>query len=653
MNLPYSETKTQTRGHEQTGVQSPCQRFTQLNALRNTTKQQTQLLLERTIKGEHQASINSVSPEKTPISNDTLRVSTLLRHVFINHLSAFGFMIFIHFLIALFSTILTITIGHVIAHHLVYITLPPLLQLLFFLTAISIIIGIFSIIRTLFFAKYEADITYQVQSIIMQRLFNLPLSFFEQYATGDLCYRVLMIEPLARLSGQNQIGILLSFTFSTLSFLTMLYFTWKLTLATLVIVSVYLIFSMINIKKQLPHIEKYMSNSGETAAFTFNMSSGMSRIKVFCSDVFAEATWAKLYSDTRQKLFHIYRFGIWRFTITNNILLLTLIIVFFLMTGWERNQLPLEHYIIFYMVFIQFMSALVSFSMQLNEIAFSICAFRRLKPILNTPTENNSAQNNTATKTSTVLTGAISINNIQFSYPHSKLRILDGLSCSIAAGEHIAIVGLSGAGKSTLLKLLLGFYFPQKGHVSFNGDPIQQLNLSALREQIGVVFQDSKLMTGTLLTNIIDGGTDMTEEDAWHAAELVGLKDFIASLPMKMHTMVSQQLNVLSGGQKQLILIARALIGKPRLLLLDEATNSLDPMTQHHITKVIRCLPITCISIAHRLSTIQYADKIMVLHQGKIIEEGTYPQLLQSQGLFYQLAITQKLHRQGQEYTTI
>ena len=656
------ETKTASLNDDKAAYQ--CNRFTQLHVLRRTTKQQTEALLHQTINGKLKTSTVKEPKETIPTPNEAVTIRTILSHVFINHLPTFGSMIVIYFLIALLSTVLTITIGHVIAHHLAYATLPTIFQLLFYLTSISVAIGVFGIIRAIIFAKYESSIIYHMQSIIMNRLFNLPVSFFEQYATGDLCHRVLMIEPLARLSGQNQIGILLSFAFSTLSFLTMFYFTWKLTLATLVIVSIYLVFSMLNIKKQLPHIEKYMNKSGDTAAFTFNMNSGMSRIKVFCSDVFAEAMWAKLYSEARQKLSHIYRFGIWRFTITNTVVLFTLILVLFLTTRWERNQLPLDHYIIFYTAFIQFMSSLVSFSMQLNEIAFSICAFRRLKPILSTPTENNNTENNTIIS-STGLTGALSIKNVEFSYPKSNLLILNKLSCSIAAGEHIAIVGLSGAGKSTLLKLLLGFYFPQKGQILFDDNPIQHVNLSLLRQQIGVVFQDSKLMTGTLLTNIIDGCADKTEEDAWQAAELVGLKDFIASLPMQMHTMVSQQLNVLSGGQKQLILIARALVGKPRLLLLDEATNSLDSLTQHHIAKRIRSLPITCISIAHRLSTIQYADKIMVLDKGRIIEEGTKHQLLQSQGLFYQLSkqqaisfqslgsVTHKLHRKRQENTTI
>ncbi|MCX7114336.1 MAG: ATP-binding cassette domain-containing protein [Gammaproteobacteria bacterium] len=627
-------------------------RYAELNALRNTTQQQTQTLLTHAIKGKHHTSTASESPETIQSASDALGVRTILRQVFIDNASTFATMMVVYFIIAGLSALLTISIGHIIAHHLAYTDLPTISQFILFLTAISVTVGIFSIIRTLIFATFEVSIIYHVQSIIMKHLFSLPVSFFEQYATGDLCHRVLMIEPLARLSGQHQIGVLLSFTFSTISFLTMLYFAWQLTLITLAIVSVYLVFSIMNIKKQLPHIEKYMGNSGGTAAFTFNMNSGMSRIKVFCSDVFAEAQWAKLYSDTRQKLSHIYRLGIWRFTITNTILLLTLMIVFFLATHWKHNQLPLEYTIIFYAAFIQFMCGVVSFSMQLNELAFTICAFRRLKPILKTHPEHTPPPSKT-TPSPAGITGAISMNNIQFSYPHSKRLILDGLTCSVAKGEHLAIVGLSGAGKSTVLKLLLGFYSHQQGDILFDDTAIQHFNISELRQQIGVVFQDSKLMTGTLLTNIIDGCADMTEEDAWHVADLVGLKAFISALPMKMHTLVSQHLNVLSGGQKQLILIARALVGKPRLLLLDEATNSLDPTTQHHIAKVIRGLPITCILIAHRLSTIQYADNIMVLHKGRITEQGSYHQLLQAQGLFYQLAITQKLHGQRQEHATI
>ena len=623
-------------------------RFVQLNLLRNATKQHTEKRLQHTMNGECQTSFDSEPVERSPNANNALSARTILHHVFTKNLSIFGSMIVIYFVVALLSATLTITMGHVIAHHLDYTHPSQIIQFILLLTSIVVGINVFSIIRTIFFTKYEISIISDVQSIIMKRLFNLPMSFFEQYATGDLCSRVLMIEPLARLSGQNQIGILLSFTFSTISFLTMLYFTWKLTVTTLAIVTIYLAISFLSIKKQLPHIEKYMSNSGGTAAFMFNMNSGMSRIKVFCSDVFAEAAWAKLYCDGRQKLSYIYRLGVWRFTITNNILLLTLILVFFVATQWERNQLPLEHYIIFYTAFIQLMSALVSFSMQLSEIAFSICAFRRLKPILKTPTEDNITEGNPI-KSSTQLTGTLSIINVQFSYPHSKRLILDGLTCSIAEGEHVAIIGLSGAGKSTLLKLLIGFYFPQNGQILFDNTPIQDINLSVLRKQIGVIFQESKLMSGTLLTNIIDEYAGMTEEDAWHAAELVGLKEFIAALPMKMHTMVSQQVNVLSGGQKQLILIARALVGNPRVLLLDEATNSLDPVTQHHITEIIRALPITCISVAHRLSTIQSADKIMVLDHGRIIEEGTYHQLLQTQGLFYQLVKQQAISFENQE----
>ena len=661
MKQSYRPTKTESP--IQHSSDPPCARFTALNRLRKQTQQQTETLLQNTLTGAYQSSTAPASANSILPTIDGFNAQTLLHEVFIKNRSILCVMLVIYLFIALLNATLTITIGEIVAHHLDYTEQSAAFQGILLLTVLTITIGVFGLIRAIIFTKYESTFIGQVQSILMKRLFNLPISFFEQYTTGDLCSRVLLIEPLARLSGQNQIGVVLSFTFSILSFLTMLYFTWKLTLTTLAIVSLYLFISIRNIKKQLPYIEKYMRNSGDTAAFTFNMNSGMSRIKVFCSTIFAEAAWAKLYSNGRQKLSQIYRLGVWRYTITNNIFLFAVIVIFFFAARWEQNHLPLAHYLIFYTALIQLMSALVSFSMQLNEIAFTICAFRRLKPILQTATENGCTENNNL-KSPPELTGAISINNIQFNYPHAKLLILNGLNCSIAKGEHVAIVGLSGAGKSTLFKLLIGFYFPQQGQISFDNTVIQDLNLSRLREQIGVVFQDSPLMTGTLLTNLIDEDAGMTEEDAWRAAELVGLKEFIASLPMKMHTLVSQQVNVLSGGQKQLILIARALVGKPRILLLDEATNSLDPTAQHRIAKVIRSLPITCICIAHRLSAIQYVDRILVLDKGRIIEEGSYDALLDARGLFYQLtkqqtfsfqnlSIPQKLHRERQENTTI
>lgn len=561
--------------------------------------------------------ISEGSPDDRASSQSLLNAKTLLCHAFVDNLVLFKKMLLVYLLVTVLTAIFPIAMGYIITHHADYVDLPHIMHFVFFLSCITLGVGLLNILRVVCFAKYERAIIYHVQSGIMKKLFSLPVSFFEQYAVGDLCHRVMMIESLARMSGQNQMGVLLSFVFSSTGFLTMLYFSWKLTLVTLSLVCIYFAFLMRNIKKQLPYIERYMSDSAHTAAFMFHVLNGITCIKVFLSDVFAKARWADLYSRGRHSLFHLYRYGIWRFTFINNMLLLTLIIVFYLGTQWVSSQMSATDYVIFYTAFIQFMSALVSFSMQSSELAFSICAFRRLRPILESAPE---PQADVCKEKKITLKGRVVINAVHFHYPNTKLPILNQASCIIEPGEHVAIVGLSGAGKSTLLKLLLGFYFPQQGDILFDDQSIHTLNLTQLRDQIGVVLQNSKLMTGSLLSNLLDAYPHKTEEDAWQVAELVGLSAFIASLPMKMHTMVSQHINLLSGGQQQLLLIARALIGKPRLLLLDEATHSLDSVSQHHVITAIRRLPMTCISIAHQASAMQYADRILMLEQGRIVE---------------------------------
>ncbi len=603
------------------------QRYLALHHLRHQTEQQTKARLKQTAQeqySEHHAESHCPHIEA---SASVLNAQTLLRHALMDNMMLFKKMLIVYVMVAALTALFPIAMGYIITHHADYVYLPDIARFVFFLSAISLGVGVLNVLRVACFAKYERAIIEHVQSGVMKQLFSLPVSFFEQYAVGDLCHRVLMIESLARMSGQNQMGVLLSFVFSTSGFLTMLYFSWKLTLLTLMLVSAYFAFLIRNIKKQLPYIERYMANSAHTAAFMFHVLNGITCIKVFLSDTFAKARWADLYSRGRHSLFHLYRHGIWRFTFINNMLLLTLIIVFYCATQWMSFRLSATYYVIFYTALIQFLSALVSFSMQWSELAFSICAFRRLKPILETEPER---QTDTSKSKTFTLKGRIAINGVHFHYPNAKLPILNEASCIIEPGEHVAIVGLSGVGKSTLFKLLLGFYFPQQGNISFDEQSIQSINLKQLRDQIGVVLQDSKLMTGSLLSNLLDAHPSKTEEDAWQVAELVGLSDFIASLPMKMHTMVSQHITMLSGGQQQLLLIARALIGQPRLLLLDEATHSLDAVSQQHVIAAIRRLPITCISIAHQSAAIQYADRVLMLEQGKLAPIPHSPQVASS-----------------------
>jgi ATP-binding cassette subfamily C protein len=214
---------------------------------------------------------------------------------------------------------------------------------------------------------------------------------------------------------------------------------------------------------------------------------------------------------------------------------------------------------------------------------------------------------------------------------------LKDLSLRIRPGEYVALVGGSGSGKSTLLRLLLGFEKPESGSVFYDGHDLTSLDIREVRQQLGVVLQSSKLMPTDIYRNII-GSRNLTVNDAWEAARMAGLDRDIKNMPMGMHTVVSEGGGTFSGGQRQRLMIARALVNKPRIIFFDEATSALDNETQRVVTQSMDSMQATRIVIAHRLSTIINADRIFVLHLGELVQSGSYAELMSEGGLFAELA---------------
>jgi len=235
------------------------------------------------------------------------------------------------------------------------------------------------------------------------------------------------------------------------------------------------------------------------------------------------------------------------------------------------------------------------------------------------------------------LSGRIEVSHVHFRYVEGSPPVLDDVSLRIEAGSFVAFVGPSGSGKSTLLRLLLGFEAPERGDILFDGQSLSTLDTTSVRRQIGVVLQHGRITTGSILENITSG-LPYSLDDAWAAARLAGIDREIEALPMGMHTLLLEGSATLSGGQRQRLMIARALIGKPRVLLFDEATSALDNRSQALVTQSLEKLRTTRIVVAHRLSTIERADRIFVLEDGRLVEAGDYPELMAQNGLFHRLA---------------
>ncbi len=256
-----------------------------------------------------------------------------------------------------------------------------------------------------------------------------------------------------------------------------------------------------------------------------------------------------------------------------------------------------------------------------------------IKPIIETLPESDEKKAEPG-----ILSGAIRLENLSFRYAQDTPPVLKDITLEIKQGEYVGIVGPSGSGKSTLLRMLVGFETPDAGQIYYDNKDLHEMNLRSVRRQLGVVMQNAQLLSGNIYSNIVSENTKLTREDVMEAIKMVGMEEELNEMPMGLDTIISEGAATISGGQKQRLLIARAIINKPRILYFDEATSALDNMTQKMVQKSLDNLDSTRIVIAHRISTIMNCDRIIVLDKGSIVEEGTFTELMKADGVFSKLA---------------
>jgi ATP-binding cassette, subfamily B, multidrug efflux pump len=275
-------------------------------------------------------------------------------------------------------------------------------------------------------------------------------------------------------------------------------------------------------------------------------------------------------------------------------------------------------------------------SRRFDTLQSTMAGGERILELLNTPVEVQDAPDAREMKT---ITGDVRFENVSFHYSDDPALVLDGIELDVRAGETVALVGETGAGKTTIVKLLARFHDPTSGRLLVDGVDLRMVTQASLRRQMGMVLQDPFLFSGSVRENILFGRLGAKEEEVIAAAKAVGAHDFIMRLKNGYDTSVEEGGATLSVGQRQLISFARALLANPRILILDEATSSVDTQTEQIIQTALATLlkDRTSFVIAHRLSTIVKADKIIVIHDGKIIEQGNHAELLARQGMYYDL----------------
>ena len=493
----------------------------------------------------------------------------------------------------------------------------------------------FQIIGGLAQVRLEGKMELSLEAAQWNRLLALPAAFFRQFSAGDLANRAFSIKYIRRTLTGATLGAILSGLFSVFSLALLFYYD-----AGLAFMAVGLALLALGVTSG---IARYQGRSrrleleweGKVGALVLQLLNGITKLRVAGAEEWAFTQWANRFAAQKQVAYQ-GRLADAFLDVFNAAFSNLTLLLFFVMVARRAEPMPAATFLAFSAAFGQFQAALLSLGLVLTSIQTISLLFERTRPILEAVPEVETSQADPGE-----LSGRIEISHVSYRYAEDGPLILNDLSMSIEPGEFVAIVGPSGSGKSTLFRLLLKFENPLSGLIYYesadqNPKDIAGLNIEAVRRQIGVVLQSGKLIPGTIYSNIV-GALPLSLQAAWEAASIAGLSDYIESLPMGMQTVVSEGGGTFSGGQRQRLMIARAVVNRPRILLFDEATSALDNETQSIVSKNLEKLQTTRIVIAHRLSTIAQADHIYVMSKGQIVQSGVYQDLLKKPGPFADL----------------
>lgn len=508
-------------------------------------------------------------------------------------------------------------------------------QILLAITVFMICVTLSSLlingVKSLIIARINTKMSISVQAAVMSRLMSLPAGFFKNYSSGELSARVQCSNSLCEMLVSVALTTGLTSVFSLVYISQIFVYAPALVIPSLIITLATVVFTVISAFVQMKVSKKEMELSSKESGMSYALISGVQKIKLSGAEMRAFARWGNLYAEEARLAYNPPMFLKINSVISSAISLAGTLIMYWVAVS---SGVSVADYYAFNTAYGMISGAFISLAGMALTVAQIKPIMDMVKPILEAVPEISEGK-----QMITRLSGSIELDNVSFRYNENMPLVIDDLSLKIRPGQYVAIVGATGCGKSTLLRLMLGFESPQKGAVYVDGKDIEVVDLKSLRRNIGVVMQNGKLFTGDIFSNITISAPWLTMDEAWHAAELSGIAEDIRRMPMGMHTMISEGSGGISGGQRQRLMIARAIAPKPSVLMFDEATSALDNITQKTVSESLDSLKCTRIVIAHRLSTIKQCDRILVLDKGKIIEDGTYDEL----GFFAELVARQRV----------
>ncbi|MFE1839020.1 NHLP bacteriocin export ABC transporter permease/ATPase subunit [Streptomyces sviceus] len=489
----------------------------------------------------------------------------------------------------------------------------------------GVVTAAFMLLQNLTMLRLEGRIEATLQPAVWDRLLRLPTKFFTERSTGELASQAMGISSIRRMMAGIAPTVAQSVTVGAMNLGLLFWYSVPMAMAAIgmlvVIAAGFLGLGLWQVRWQRRLV--VLSNKLNNQAF--QTLRGLPKLRVAAAENYAYAAWASEFARSRELQQKVGRIKNLTSVMGSVYLPLCTLLMFMLLAGPARGSMSAAEFLTFNTSVTMLLTAVTQLTGAFVSAVAALPLFEEIKPVLEAQPEVRTASTRPG-----LLTGAMEARRLSFRYSDDGPLILDDVSFEIRPGEFVAIVGPSGCGKSTLLRLLIGFDRPVSGSVLYDGQDLAALDQSAVRRQCGVVLQHAQPFTGSIL-DVICGTEPYTPEEAMAAAAMAGLAEDIQRMPMGLHTIVSGS-GAISGGQRQRLMIAQALIRRPRILFFDEATSALDNDTQRTVIESTKALHATRIVIAHRLSTVLDADRVIVMENGKVAQQGPPAQLLADTG---------------------
>ncbi|MFJ8134551.1 NHLP bacteriocin export ABC transporter permease/ATPase subunit [Streptomyces sp. NPDC096013] len=489
----------------------------------------------------------------------------------------------------------------------------------------SVVAAAFMLLENLTILRLEGRIEATLQPAVWDRLLRLPTKFFTERSTGELASAAMGVSSIRRLLAGVGPVVAQSVTVGLMNLGLLFWYSPSMALAAIgmliVIAAVFLGLGLWQVRwqRRLVVLGNKLNNQA------FQTLRGLPKLRVAAAENYAYAAWASEFARSRELQQRVGRIKNLTTVMGAVYLPVCTLLMFMLLAGPARGSMSASSFLTFNTSVTMLLTSVTSLTGAFVSAVSALPLFEEIRPVLDAAPEVRTASTRPGR-----LSGAIEARRVSFRYADDGPLVLDDVSFEVRAGEFVAIVGPSGCGKSTLLRLLIGFDKPVSGSVLYDGQDLGALDQSAVRRQCGVVLQHAQPFTGSIL-DVICGTEPFTPEEAMAAAEMAGLAEDIKRMPMGLHTIVSGS-GAVSGGQRQRLMIAQALIRRPRILFFDEATSALDNETQRTVIESTKALNATRIVIAHRLSTVLDADRVVVMEDGKVAQQGPPAQLLADTG---------------------